>query len=696
MKRRDFLHGISHAAALGALMPSLPIDWSSNELLNNTSFPGKVLVIIRLDGGNDGLNTVIPLDQYSNLNKVRPHVIMPENKLVQLGKNELALHPSLSDLKIFSDEKRMKIIQNVGYNKPDFSHFRSMDIWQSASDHDQYLTSGWIGRYLEKKHPNFPEQYPNNSFPHPLAIELGWQSSLALTGQLSFPSFVVNNPENFQEIINDFDNEYPSTYSGDRLKYAQLIAKQSNQYSAVVKEAYTASNNLINFPSNHLGWQLDIVSRLIKGGLNTRVYMVQMGGFDTHDQQVDNDDTTKGSHALLLKQLNDSVTAFIKSLDESGDSDRVLTMTFSEFGRTINSNGSMGTDHGTAAPMFIFGNRINDDVLGSSPEIPEVANWDDNLEVEFDFRHIYASILDQWMGADTETEKAALLKEFPKLPITGSAIDQDGDGILDRDDQCNDTPAGAIVDTNGCEVFSLAPDTFNVAVTSVSCAGMNNGSIALSAKADPTTSYSFAYDAGDAGTGMLNTANNYSASLEGLAPGSYNICFTVDGQSNYERCYSISLAEPAPLETNAVVNTSTRTLDLNLKGSKEYRVTLNGKPLVTQKQALTLPLVAGKNTIEVRTDLQCQGIYFDEIFVSEEVKVYPNPTSGPLQLYVGGSDRNVSLSVTSLQGSTVYSTDLSVGSSRFSAIDLSHLSSGVYIVSLKSATINTSHKIIKD
>ena len=495
------------------------------------------------------------------------------------------------------------------------------------------------------------------------------------------------------EIINDFDHEYPGTYSGDRLKYIQLIGKQSNEYGRVIKEAYEKSSNESELPSTHLGWQLETASRLIRGGLNSRVYMVDLGGFDTHDRQVDIADTTKGEHTRILKDLNDSVTAFIKSLDNSGDSDRVLTMTFSEFGRTINSNGSYGTDHGTAAPMFIFGNRISDDVLGKNPEIPEVARWQDNLAVEFDFRQIYASILDQWMGADIETEKAALFKEFRKLPITGSAIDQDGDGVLDQDDQCNNTPAGAIVDTNGCKVFSLAPDTFSVTVTSVSCARMNNGSIALSAK---DTSYSYAYDAGDAGTGFLHAANNYRASLEGLDPGSYNICFTVDGEDNYERCYSISVAEPATLETNAVVNTSTRTLDLNLKGSKEYRVTLNGKPLVTQKQALTLPLVAGKNTIEVRTDMQCQGIYFDEIFVSEEVKVYPNPTSGPLQLYLGGSDRNVSLMVTSVQGNTVYSTDLSVGSSRFSAIDLSHLSSGVYIVSLKSATVNTSHKIIKD
>ena len=356
----------------------------------------------------------------------------------------------------------------------------------------------------------------------------------------------------------------------------------------------------------------------------------------------------------------------------------------------------MGTDHGTAAPMFIFGNRINDDVLGSNPEIPEVANWDDNLEVEFDFRNIYASILDQWMGATPETEVKVLSKEFPKLPITGDYLDDDGDGIFNDNDLCNDTPAGAIVDTNGCVVFSLAPDTFSVTVTSVSCKGMKNGSIALSAKADPNNSYSFAFDAGDAGKGVLNESNNYNASLSGLAPGSYNICFTVDGQSDYERCYSISVTEPAPLETNVVVNTSTRTLDLALRGSKEYRIKLNGTPIVTQKQVLTLPLVAGKNTIEVRTDLQCQGIYFDEIFVSEETKVYPNPTSGPLQLYVGGSDRNVSLKVTSLQGSVVYSADLSVEASRISSIDLSQLSSGVYIVSLNSATINKSHKIFKD
>ena len=695
MKRRDFLHDISHVAAIGALLPNFGLGWQTktNSLLNDTLETGRILVLIRLSGGNDGLNTVIPLDQYSNLNKVRPHVIMPENKLVQLGKNDLALHPSLTDLKVLSDEKRMKIIQNVGYEVPDFSHFRSMDIWQSASDYDQFLSSGWIGRYIESEHPGFPTQYPNNQFPHPLAVELGWSNSLTLTGQYSFPSFIVNNPDQLVEIINDFDHEYPNTFSGDKLKYVQLIAKQSNQYGAVIKEAYENSVENIDFPSSHLGWQLKTASRLIRGGLNTRIYMVDLGGFDTHDRQVDTQDTTQGEHARILKDLNDSVSAFIKSLDQSGDSSRVLTMTFSEFGRTINSNGSYGTDHGTAAPMFIFGNRISDDVLGKNPEIPEVARWQDNLTVEFDFRQIYASILDQWMGADEETERASLLKDFEKLPITGSAIDQDGDGVLDRDDLCNDTPAGAIVDTNGCEVFSLAADTFTVFVTSASCAGTSNGSIALSAK---DQRYSYTYDAGAAGTGVLNATNNYSATLEGLATGSYNICFSVNGQANYERCYSVTVGEPAALETNAVVNTNTRTVDLSLRGAKQYQVTLNGKPITTEKSNITLPLVAGNNILKVRTDLECQGVYFEEIFVSEEVKVYPNPTSVPLQFYIGRADRSVNVQVTSLQGSSVLNTPLEVGSRRIGTIDISNLTSGVYIVTLKSATVNTSHKIFKE
>jgi uncharacterized protein (DUF1501 family) len=345
MERRHFLHNLAHVAAAPTIFSSLAfntLDFSSNSFLSNTVEDGKIIVIIRMDGGNDGLNTVIPLDQMSNLSKARPHVILPENKIIPLGSNELGLHPSLSDFKTLFDEDRLKIIQNVGYPNPDFSHFRSMDIWQSASDSNQYLTSGWVARYIENQHPSYPEAYPSDAYPHPLAVEMGWQSSLLFTGQKSFTSFLARNPTNFQEIINEFDNEYPSDNKGNKLKYLQLIAKQSNIYSKIIKEKYENGKNEVPYGNSNLERQLEIVSQLISGGLKSRIYFVEFGGFDTHDTQVDSADRTKGHHAMLLKELNDAVTTFTKNLDASGYSDDVLTMTFSEFGRTIVSNGSKG------------------------------------------------------------------------------------------------------------------------------------------------------------------------------------------------------------------------------------------------------------------------------------------------------------------------------------------------------------------
>ena len=458
MERRHFLHNLAHVAAAPTIFSSLAfntLDFSGNSFLSNTIEDGKIIVIIRMDGGNDGLNTVIPLDQMSELSNARPHVILPENKIISLGSNDLGLHPSLSDFKPLFDEDRLKIIQNVGYPNPDFSHFRSMDIWQSASDSNQYLTSGWMARYIENQHPSYPEAYPSDAYPHPLAVEMGWQSSLLFTGQKSFTSFLARNPTNFQEIINEFDNEYPSDNKGNKLKYLQLIAKQSNIYSKIIKEKYENGKNEVPYGNSNLERQLEIVSQLISGGLKSRIYFVEFGGFDTHDTQVDSSDRTKGNHAVLLKELNDAVATFTKNLDASGYSDNVLTMTFSEFGRTIVSNGSNGTDHGTAAPMFIFGNKVDSSILGNNPAIPTNITWEDNLESEFDFRQVYASLINQWMGGSSNTAKDVLFKDFDELQIVSKEyVDTDGDGVADINDNCPDTPQGSVVDLNGCVLFS--------------------------------------------------------------------------------------------------------------------------------------------------------------------------------------------------------------------------------------------------
>ena len=693
MNRRTFIHDLSHLAALGGVLPTLGFGMfdSSYELLSETVSPGNVLILIRLDGGNDGLNTVIPLDQYSVLNSVRPDVIMPENKLINLGKSDLALHPSLSDFKAFSDEKRMKVIQNVGYEQPDFSHFRSMDIWQSASNYDEFISSGWLGRYLEDKHPSFPNSYPNDTYPHPLAIELGHQTSLMLTGQYTFPSFTANNPSHFSEIINEFDHNYPNTRSGDKLKYIQMIAKQSNLYSQVVKEAYEAVGNTVEFPDSHLGWQFEIISRLIKGGLNTRVYVAQIGGFDTHDSQVDLSDATKGEHATILKELNDAVAALIRSLDASGDSDRVLTMTFSEFGRTIVSNGSYGTDHGTAAPMFIFGNQLDPSVLGKNPNIPANAQWQDNLEVEFDFRQIYSSVISQWLGGNSQTELNVLFNEFQKVPITGEYVDLDEDGVRDPIDECLNTPAGAMVDVRGCTVFSLPHDTFEVKVISATCPGSANGVIEISCS---NSSYSYSYSLNGSASVPLSQENNFYDRIENLSKGTYQIAIAVNGQ-NYERIYSVTVGEPNPLAANSKLQVDTKSLELNLAGAAEYHVQLNSTRFSTRENYLTLNLRPGMNRLTVSTDLGCQGIYEEEFFVSEKVQVYPNPTSGPLNIYVAGIDPEVNVQVKSIGGIEVYRKTLSVDSRRKLGINLSDLTAGLYIISLQGPTVNTSHKIIK-
>ena len=430
MKRRSFLHKLSHAAAAPIVLPSIlqsALAQHAGSFLSNTNESGRILVLIKLDGGNDGLNTVIPLNQLSELNAARPHVMLPEESIINLGHSSLGLHPELTGFKSLFDEQRLKIIQNVGYEQPDFSHFRSMDIWQSASDHDEFLNSGWIGRYIEEKHPNWPMTYPNENYPDPLSIELGGGgSSILFTGNQSFTSYLTTNPDGFHEdILFDENANYPDDNVGVKLRYIDLVKHQSNEYASTVKSAYEQATPTHMYEESDFGEQFDIMTRLILGGLNTRIYMVTLGGFDTHDTQVDPSDHTKGEHAYLMKELNDKILTFFQNLDEAGRSDDVLCMTFSEFGRTIVSNGSKGTDHGTAAPLFIFGNRVNPEILGENPVIPKGVRWEDNLTAEFDYRSIYATVIDQWLATDEKRAESILGRTFDQFELLRSDNDAD-------------------------------------------------------------------------------------------------------------------------------------------------------------------------------------------------------------------------------------------------------------------------------
>ncbi len=425
MKRRSFLSN----AAKGVVIPSLMGKMGMNALVPGLSpwasamsaagDGDQVLVLVYLNGGNDGLNTVVPLDQLSNLNSSRPLVALPDASLLRLEGTNVGLHPSLVEFKELFDENRLQIIQNVGYPDQNFSHFRSTDIWMSGSSSDELVTSGWAGRYLDEEFPGYPFDYPNESMTDPLAIEIGYGSSLMLQGPSSNMGMVIQDPSWFYNLVNNVEDPAPDTPAGDRLRFVRLVARQSQQYGTVVRDAADAAPAQLDYPENNrLAEQLKIVSRLIAGGLKTRVYVVSYGQFDTHDMQVEIGNTTEGSHAYQLMQVSQAIKAFMDDLDHLNIGDRVMGMTFSEFGRRIISNASYGTDHGSAAPLFLFGNQVAGGVLGDNPEIPRNATYADNLEMQYDFRSVYASIMHQWLCLDESTVGSLMMGDFEQLSVS--------------------------------------------------------------------------------------------------------------------------------------------------------------------------------------------------------------------------------------------------------------------------------------
>lgn len=428
MKRRNFLRTAGTAAAF---TPFVHRGLAVNPLARNSIFGmlgsaasinGKIMVFIELNGGNDGLNTLIPLDQYDSLSAHRSNLLIPENKVLSLdGTFETGLHPAMTGMQEMYNDGLISVVQNVGYPDQDYSHFRSMDIWQTASGSSQFFDTGWIGRLLEGEYPGFPQGYPNQDFPDPLAIQIGSILPVAFMGSTFPMGMSISSPESFYDFVNDFVEPAPATPYGDELEYIRLVMQQSEQYYDAVKIA--AENQPANLSDkyppeyeNRLADQLRIVARLIGGGLQTPVYTVSMGGFDTHSEQIDDPGAPdQGFHARLLHNVSEAVCAFQDDLRLMGKDDNVAGMTFSEFGRTIGANGSMGTDHGAAAPLFVFGKGVNPGIIGSNPHIPENLNDSADVPMVHDFRQIYASVLQDWFGISNLTE--ILYDDFDILPI---------------------------------------------------------------------------------------------------------------------------------------------------------------------------------------------------------------------------------------------------------------------------------------
>lgn len=384
IQRKEFLQ-IGSLATASMLMPQFLKAFETGKVVP----PGnKVTVIIQLSGGNDGLNTVIPVRNdlyYSN----RPKLGIQRNEALALT-DEAGLHPSLTAFKELYDDGSLGIFNSVGYPNPDKSHFRSMDIWHTASNSSEYWNTGWVGRYLDAqcKGCDKPTQ----------ALEIDDVLSLALKGE-NIKGIAVEDPRRlysasqekyFKEILaqHKAEHEQPVEYlyktMAETISSADYIFKQSKQSPS--SEAY---------PNTDLGKGLKTIASLIFSEINTKVYYISLGSFDTHINQ-------EGQQKRLFTELNDAVKSFVKDLKNHSRFDDVLLFTFSEFGRRVAQNASNGTDHGKANNMFFIGGGLKKQ--GIYNPLPDLKNLDDgDLKYQLDFRQVYASVLNNWLGADANS-----------------------------------------------------------------------------------------------------------------------------------------------------------------------------------------------------------------------------------------------------------------------------------------------------
>lgn len=408
--RRSFLSTLGIGAlGSGLMLGGIPVNaMARTKFLNRLSSANnnRVLILIQLGGGNDGLNTVIPVENDVYFQK-RPTIAISKNESISLS-DDIGLHPAMGSLSPMWSEGNMAVFNNVGYENPNRSHARSTDIWTSASDSDQMMGTGWAGRYLVEDNPDFIANPPE----FPLGVRIGGSSTLfqsefgnlgvTFGGASQFAQFLEQG--GFYNEENTPDNDF-----GRSLSFARKIANSSFRYLEAIQDAADNSTNLNEYPNSGLSRSLSVVARLIRGGLQTKVFLVSKGGFDTHNNQG----STEGGHADLLRDVADSVQAFYADLASDGLNDRALTMTFSEFGRTLDENSSQGTDHGSSAPVMVFG-PVNGGIYGEHADLIDLDRSGDPV-YGMDYRNIYANILDNWFELESAGMSAVLDGEYEDL-----------------------------------------------------------------------------------------------------------------------------------------------------------------------------------------------------------------------------------------------------------------------------------------
>jgi uncharacterized protein (DUF1501 family) len=396
-RRRFLKHGL-FGLSLAATAPHF-LSLTTRAFAGQAPGTGRILVVLQLSGGNDGLSTVVPFADGA-LYRARRTAAVSEKEVLRLDATT-GLHPALKGLHALYDEGRFAIVQGVSYPNPNRSHFKSMDIWHTADLRGRSVQTGWIGRAVDACCPDAKATE--------LVVNVGSSVPYALEARIHKPvSF--DAPEEYRWAGNPKDRDrferLNDAVDGEsEIAWLHRVAVDARASSEKVLAAARAYRTRVDYPRDELGRDLRAVAALIDAGLPTRVYYVSFGGFDTHNAQ-------RNRHDDLMRRLDAALGAFLGDLRAKGHSDRVLVLSFSEFGRRVAENASGGTDHGVAGPMFLFGGRVKGGLHGKAPALDDLDDGD--LRMQVDFRSVYAAVLDDWMGMDS---RAVLGKRYPRLDL---------------------------------------------------------------------------------------------------------------------------------------------------------------------------------------------------------------------------------------------------------------------------------------
>lgn len=450
MKRRNFIRNSSLVAAGAVAAPYIlkgnprpnfkPVERFLSEENDN------ILIIIELFGGNDGLNTIVPINEWDTYSQLRDDLKIPADEAIQFEQSDLYFNKALVDgihnggfLQLMASGK-LAVVQGIGYDNPTLSHFRSSDIWHAGivdTNPDVKLLEGWLGRYFAKMLEDNPEYLPE----HPLAINIGGTVPLTFKSSLGDMGIALTDPDKFYQLgagLTPADDKFSNVddYFTKEYNFAYDVAAQSEQYSIAVKNAYDAGIGKVKveYSDDGLAQKFKMISALIAGGLNTKVYFVNLSNFDSHAQQMDGN--YLGAHATLLSQVASAVSEFLDDAIQLGYHHRVAGLTFSEFGRRAKDNGSRGTDHGMASIQFMFAGsdeNINGGFFNNDGQ-PVFAklNASDNIDYTYDFRRTYADALELWLGGTPEDNEAVFGENVPKLEVLRKRVSSVGNSLLNE------------------------------------------------------------------------------------------------------------------------------------------------------------------------------------------------------------------------------------------------------------------------